>query len=105
MACSCDLETPRAGGRGRGMPTGGAAGFARIALATIRIVNGSTALFAPSVLTRRLGVEPRENQAIRYVCRMFGIRTIVIGIELLLAAGEVRAAPVRVAPGSHASDT
>jgi hypothetical protein len=87
------------------MPIGGAAGFARVTLGTIRIVNGSAALFAPSVLTRRLSAGPRENQAIRYVCRMFGIRTIVIGIELLLPDGEVRAASVRVAPVIHATDT
>jgi hypothetical protein len=87
------------------MPTGGVAGFARVTLATIRIVNGGTALCAPSVLTRRLGVEPGGNQAVEYAFRMFGIRTILIGIELLLPDGEVRTAAVRVAPVIHATDT
>jgi hypothetical protein len=86
------------------MPTG-RAGFARIALAAIRIANGSTALVAPRVLTRNLGVGPDKNQAIEYVFRMFGIRTVVIGLQLLLPEGEVRAASVRAAPVIHASDT
>jgi hypothetical protein len=92
------------------MPTGGAAGWDRITLATIRIVNGLTALFAPSALTRRLGVGPGKNHAIQYACRMLaagcsGIRRIVIGIELLLPDSEVRAAPVPVAPVIDANDT
>jgi hypothetical protein len=87
------------------MPTGRVSGVARIALAAIRIVNGSTALVAPGVLTRELGVGDDQNQAAQYVFRMFGIRTILIGLELLLPDGEVRAASVRVAPVIHASDT
>ena len=95
-------------GMGKGgseMRTGGAPGFARVALAVIRIGNGSTALVAPTVLTRNLGVGPKDNQAIQYVFRMFGIRTVLIGLELLLPDGEVRAAAVRAAPLIHASDT
>jgi hypothetical protein len=71
----------------------------------IRIANGSTALVAPTVLTRNLGVGRADNQAIQYVFRMFGVRTVLIGLELLLPDGEVRAAAVRVAPVIHASDT
>jgi hypothetical protein len=87
------------------MRTGRAPGFARVALALIRIGNGSAALVAPTVLTRNLGVARTDNQAISYVFRMFGIRTVLIGCELLLPDGEVRAAAVRVAPVIHASDT
>ena len=87
------------------MPTGCAPGFARIALAAIRIANGSTALLAPTILTRNLGVGRDDNRAIEYVFRMFGIRTVVIGLQLLLPEGEMRAASVRVAPVIHASDT
>lgn len=87
------------------MRTGRAPGFARVALAVIRIANGSTALVAPTVLTRNLGVGRDDNQAIQYAFRMFGIRTVLIGLELLLPDGEVRAAAVRVAPVIHASDT
>ena len=87
------------------MRTGGAPGFARVALAMIRIANGSTALVAPTLLTRNLGVGRADTQAIQYVFRMFGVRTVLIGLELLLPDGEVRAAAVRVAPVVHASDT
>jgi hypothetical protein len=100
-----NLECPRAWARGSEMRTGRAPGFARVALAVIRIANGSTALVAPTVLTRNLGIGRDDNQAIQYVFRMFGIRTVLIGLELLLPEGEVRAAAVRAAPVIHASDT
>ena len=87
------------------MASGRAGGCARVALAGIRIVNGSMALVAPSFLTRRIGIDPSDNQAACYVFRMFGIRTVVIGIELILPDGEVRRAAVRVAPVIHAADT
>jgi hypothetical protein len=61
------------------MPTSRVSGFARIALAAIRIVNGLTALVAPRVLTRKLGVGDDQN-------------------------GQVRVASVRVPPVIHASD-
>ena len=87
------------------MSTNRAAGPARATLAGIRIANGSVALVAPSVLARQLGVGPRETQAVQYAFRLFGIRTILIGVELLLPEGEVRTAAVRAAPVIHASDT
>jgi len=87
------------------MSTNRAPEVARITLAGIRIANGSTALFAPSVLARQLGVEPRESQAVQYAFRLFGIRTLLLGVELLLPEGEVRTASLRVAPAIHASDT
>jgi hypothetical protein len=88
---------------------------ARYALAGIRIVNGSVALAAPSVIIRRFGESPAsdnaasdnpasENAAV-YGLRMFGIRTIVLGVDLLALSG----APLRRALGQailiHASDT
>ena len=87
------------------MSTNRASGLARITLAGIRIANGSVALIAPSVLARQLGVGPREPQPVQYAFRLFGIRTILIGVELLLPEGEVRTAAVRVAPVIDASDT
>ena len=36
-------------------------GYARIALATIRLFNGTAALFAPTTLARRLGDTPEAN--------------------------------------------
>ncbi|HXD70350.1 MAG TPA: hypothetical protein VN615_10855 [Gaiellales bacterium] len=87
------------------MPTSRVPGLARVALAAIRIVNGSAALVAPALLARNLGVRRADNQAVQYVFRMFGIRTVVIGFQLLLPEGELRRASVRTAPIIHASDT
>jgi hypothetical protein len=87
------------------MPTSRVPGLARVALAGIRIVNGSAAVVAPALLARNLGVRRDDNQAVEYVFRMFGIRTVVIGVQLLLPEGELRRASVRTAPIIHASDT
>ena len=78
---------------------------ARYALAGIRIVNGSVALTAPSVIIRRFGESPASDNAAVYGLRMFGIRTVVLGVDLLALSG----APLRRALGQaiiiHASDT
>ena len=79
--------------------------IARYALAGIRIVNGSVALIAPSVIIRRFGESPANDNAAVYGLRMFGIRTVVIGVDLLALTD----APLRRALGQaiiiHASDT
>ena len=59
---------------------------ARLALATIRLVNGTLALVAPNALLRRLGADPDVNKVAIYPMRMFGIRTIVLGVQLLIDA-------------------
>jgi hypothetical protein len=59
---------------------------ARLALATIRLVNGTLALVAPNALLRRLGADPTVNKVAIYPMRMFGIRTIVLGVQLLIDA-------------------
>jgi hypothetical protein len=59
---------------------------ARIALATIRLVNGALALLAPEVMLRRLGADPRTNGVAVYPLRMFGIRTVVSAWSFSLAA-------------------
>jgi hypothetical protein len=64
---------------------------ARIALATIRLVNGGLALLAPEVMLRRFeagrqadpGAGPDPGRVAVYPLRMFGIRTVVLGIQLL----------------------
>jgi len=56
---------------------------ARIALATIRLVNGTMALLAPEMMLRRLGADPAVNGVADYPLRMFGIRTVLLGAELL----------------------
>ncbi len=77
---------------------------ARRALAGIRLFNGMAALFTPAFLARRLGVNPNAEPAIIYVFRMFGIRTILIGADLLLWSGEHRERALRLGVLIHLSD-
>ena len=78
--------------------------YARITLAGIRLFNGVAALFVPATLTRQLGVDPAANPAALYALRLFGVRTVLIGAQLLLRDGGVRAHSLRVAPAIHALD-
>jgi hypothetical protein len=78
--------------------------YARIALAGIRLFNGTAALFAPTTLARRLGVDPETNPSAVYVLQLFGVRTVLIGTQLLLRDGGLRAHSLRVAPFIHALD-
>lgn len=77
----------------------------RVALGTIRVVNGASALVAPKTLMNRLGVDAASNPAAVYGLRMFGIRTVLIGLDLLRPDEEVRARAVRLAPLIHGCDT
>jgi hypothetical protein len=78
--------------------------FARITLAGIRLFNGVAALFVPARLARRLGVDPDANPAALYALRLFGVRTVLIGSQLLLRDSGMRAHSLRVAPVIHALD-
>ena len=78
--------------------------FARITLAGIRLFNGVAALFVPARLARRLGVDPGANPAALYALRLFGVRTVLIGAQLLLRDSGMRAHSLRVAPVIHALD-
>ena len=78
--------------------------YARITLSVIRLFNGTAALFAPAALLRRLGVDPEANPAALYALRMFGARTVLIGAQLLLRNGGLRAHSLRVAPVIHVLD-
>jgi hypothetical protein len=75
---------------------------ARLALATIRLVNGTLALVAPNALLRRLGADPDVNKVAIYPMRMFGIRTVVLGVQLLIDAPSPEAARFGVL--IHATD-
>jgi len=77
---------------------------ARVTLAGIRIANGTVGLVAPQKLAERLGVEEHEGP-LGYPFRMFGIRTILIGLDLLSGDPAVRQHAVRSAVLVHASDT
>lgn len=81
------------------------ADYARVALACIRLLNGGLALFAPGFLARQIGVDAEANPGIKYVFRMFGIRTVLIGAELVTTTGERRDEALRRAVLIHASDT
>jgi hypothetical protein len=78
--------------------------YARVTLSAIRLFNGTAALFAPAALLRQLGVDPEANPAALYALRMFGIRTVLIGAQLLLPNSELRAHSLRVAPVIHVLD-
>ena len=62
--------------------------WARYTLAGIRLLNGGAALFTSEELAKRLGADPKTNGAVIYALRMFGVRTIAIGTELLVLRGE-----------------
>ena len=81
-----------------------AADSARVALAGIRIVNGAVGLVRPASLSRRLGVEEAAGP-MGYPFRMFGIRTVLIGLDLLSTDPGVRRHALRAAVVIHASDT
>lgn len=74
-------------------------------LGTIRLVNGVVALAAPTMASRRLGLDPEANPAAIYPLRMFGVRTIVLGIGLLTGPEQSRRERMRVGVAIHASDT
>src|SRR5919112_1862853 len=78
--------------------------YARVTLSAIRLSNGTAALFAPAPLLRRLGVDPEANPAALYALRMFGVRTVLIGAQLLLRNGGLRTHSLRVAPVIHVLD-
>jgi hypothetical protein len=74
-------------------------------LAAIRLANGALGLFAPHVLVRRLGADPREEPAALYPFRMFGVRTILVGSDLLLLRGTELKRSVGAAVIIHGCDT
>jgi hypothetical protein len=78
---------------------------ARVTLAVIRLINGSLGLLVPGFLIRRLGGDPATSTTAKYALRMFGVRTVILGADLIRPAGPVRDHAVQTAPIVHASDT
>jgi hypothetical protein len=79
---------------------------ARYALGGIRLVNGALGLLAPTVIIRRFGDDdPASNPAAIYGLRLFGIRTVLIGSDLIRLHGRELERALRAAPIIHASDT
>ncbi|CRZ17643.1 hypothetical protein [Mycolicibacterium neworleansense] len=81
------------------------ANVARKLLALIRIFNGAAGLLAPEKLLIRLGVDPTTDRAGTYPFRMFGIRTVLIGLDLLLLRGAELRRAEKLAVLIHATDT
>lgn len=78
---------------------------AHLALGGIRLFNGVFALFAPRAMCRRMGIDPEANPSAIYPLRMFGVRTIILGLELLVGRTERRRERLDTAVLIHASDT
>src|ERR671933_485089 len=77
--------------------------FARRLLAAIRLFNGGAGLLFPEALARRLGIDPDVNPGVLYFIRLFGVRTVLIGSDLLRP--ERRADSLTQAVLIHGSDT
>jgi hypothetical protein len=79
---------------------------ARIALAGVRIAAGTTGLAAPAMIISRFGDStPAANPAAIYGLRLFGIRTLLMGADLLRLRGRDLDRALALAPIIHASDT
>lgn len=78
---------------------------ARVALATIRTVNGAAALVAPAVFARRMTADANARAVASYPYRLFGIRTVILGLDLLLLKGESRERALQQAVVIHGVDT
>jgi hypothetical protein len=74
-------------------------------LAAIRLVNGGLGLIAPQILIRRLGTDPAAETSAFYPFRMFGVRTIVLGADLLTLRGAPLKRASILAIVIHAIDT
>jgi hypothetical protein len=80
--------------------------ISRYGLGGVRLLAGSSGLLAPTTIIRRFGSDdPAADPAAIYGLRLFGIRTVLIGLDLFLLRGRELDRAVRVAPLIHASDT
>jgi len=81
-----------------------ASDVARITLAGVRLFNGAGALVAPQAFARRMGADAEDGAAV-HALRMFGIRTVLIALDLLSKDPAVRRHALRLALLVHMSDT
>jgi len=77
----------------------------RVLLAGVRLTMGTAGLLAPGLVIRRLDIDPAIQPGMRYPLRMFGIRTVLIGAELLTPDAPRRWHAEQLAPVVHGSDT
>jgi hypothetical protein len=73
-------------------------------LAVIRIVNGTLGLAAPAVLVKRVADDPLVTAPF-YPFRLFGVRTVVLGADLLLLRGAALDRARKEAVIIHCADT
>jgi hypothetical protein len=79
---------------------------ARFTLGGVRVIVGTMGLLAPAMIINRFGdSNPAGNTAAVYGLRLFGVRTVVIGADLLRRHGPVLDRALKVAPLIHATDT
>jgi hypothetical protein len=76
---------------------------ARYALAAVRLVNGGLGLLAPRLIVDRFDPGRPPSAAAVYAFRLFGIRTVLVALDLLRPEHAQRAARAGVL--IHASDT
>jgi hypothetical protein len=74
-------------------------------LGVIRLFNGAVALASSDTAARRLGTDPEANPAAIYPLRMFGVRTVFLGAELLVGDEATRRRSMKLGIAIHASDT
>ena len=77
---------------------------ARYILATVRLVNGAAATLAPVAFSKRMGVDASKNPEVIYPLRMFGLRTLLIGGDLLFRRGDGLRQSMLISPAIHAAD-
>lgn len=77
---------------------------ARYLLGIVRVSNGAASLLVPVEFARTMGVDPDANPAAVYILRLFGVRTWVIGAQLLLLEDDELEAVLRPALLIHAAD-
>ena len=78
---------------------------ARFALAGIRMINGGLALIAPDVIIGRFDEQPGSDNAATYGLRMFGVRTVLLGIDLVTLRGKPLQRALGQAVIIHGTDT
>jgi hypothetical protein len=77
---------------------------ARYLLASIRLVNGTAGLVAPQLLIRRFDGDVTPSPGAIYAFRLFGIRTILLGLGLLTTKDDQLQRALREGVVIHASD-
>ena len=77
---------------------------ARHGLAGVRIVNGTLGLVAPPLLIKRMDPDGEPSPAAVYAFRLFGIRTILLGLDLLVRPEDDVQRELRQGVVIHASD-